>query len=29
MSNSLNEWFKAFIAQLPSAEVIDDIDLPN
>jgi len=28
MSNSLNERFKAFIAQLPSAEVIDDLDLP-
>jgi hypothetical protein len=25
MSNSLNEKFKAFIAQLPSAEVIDDL----
>ncbi|HEX9884276.1 MAG TPA: hypothetical protein VGA79_09945, partial [Desulfobaccales bacterium] len=28
MKSSLNERFKAFISQLPLAEVIDDLDLP-
>jgi hypothetical protein len=28
MTDSLNERFKAFIAQLPSAEVIDNLELP-
>lgn len=29
MASSIKERFKAFISQLPSAEVIDDLDLPS
>ena len=29
MTDSLNERFKAFISQLPNAEVVDDLSLPS
>ena len=29
MTDSINERFKTFISQLPSAEVIDELELPS